>query len=111
MLSGKVANVNLFPQTEANSRYRLTPITTSNGEYVYELFRKPDMSVESEEDMYHVVQVGEANRLDLIAYQYYNDARYWWLLASANNMIDPFVLVVGSTIRVPSLNSYYVANL
>ena len=40
-------------------------------------------------------------RLDQIAYEEYGDARYWRLLAEANQMDDPFHLVDGQILVIP----------
>lgn len=62
---------------------------------------------ESNSDNYHEVGSGEVNRLDLIAYQYYNNARLWWIIALANNIKNPLILEVGDLLRVPSLDVVY----
>lgn len=51
------------------------------------------------------VVVKQGVRLDLIAAKYYNDARYWWVLAAASNIgwspqVPPETLVV-----IPDLSS------
>lgn len=44
-------------------------------------------------DIYTIVY--ESDRLDLLAYKYYGDVKYWWVIAQANNLgkgsfnIDP----------------------
>ncbi len=37
----------------------------------------------SENDVYVITTVGD--RLDSLAYSYYNDATLWWIIAAANN--------------------------
>lgn len=59
-------------------------------------------------DNYYRVEVNEINRLDLIAYKYYNNPLLWWVIAQANNIIDPFEeLEIGTLIRVPCIESLY----
>jgi phage tail protein X len=54
----------------------------------------------SDQDMYIVTQTGD--RLDTLAYQYYEDASLWYIIASANNIHDaPFALEDGTTLRIP----------
>jgi nucleoid-associated protein YgaU len=48
----------------------------------------------------HIVQGGE--RLDVIAHKYYGDEDYWWVIALANRIMDPFTLEVGRRLRIPS---------
>ena len=45
--------------------------------------------------------VHAGQRLDQIAHEEYGDARYWRLLAEANNMDDPFQLVDGQLLVIP----------
>ena len=40
-------------------------------------------------------------KLDLIAYEEYNDSRYWRLLAEANHLDDPFSLQDGQVLVIP----------
>lgn len=48
----------------------------------------------------HVLRSGE--RLDHLAHRYYGDSDYWWIIAVANRITDPFTLVPGTRLRVPS---------
>ena len=47
------------------------------------------------------------NRLDIVAYKVYGSPRYWWVIALANYIIDPFDIPAGSTLRIPPLLSLY----
>lgn len=47
----------------------------------------------------HVLAVGD--RLDLLAHRYYGDSEYWWVIALANRIEDPFALTVGQRLRIP----------
>lgn len=42
------------------------------------------------------------DRLDLLAFRYYGDEDYWWVIALANRISDPFSIVPGRTLRIPS---------
>ena len=44
---------------------------------------------------------GIADRLDLLAYKYYGDSDYWWIIALANNVQDPFSVAVGQRLKIP----------
>lgn len=48
----------------------------------------------------HILAGGE--RLDVIAHRYYGDEEYWWVVALANGISDPFSLVVGRRLRIPT---------
>jgi len=54
----------------------------------------------SDSDIYIVTQGGD--RLDSIAYQFYENSSLWWIIASANNIHDaPFALPEGTELRIP----------
>jgi nucleoid-associated protein YgaU len=64
----------------------------------------------SENDVYVITTVGD--RLDNLAYSYYNDSTLWWVIAAANNNITKGALYPepGTQLRIPTdLN--YVLNL
>jgi hypothetical protein len=61
----------------------------------------------SPDDSYFVVTVREEGRLDMIANDYYNSPKFWWVLALANDIIDPFDLKIGTRLRIPPLLSLY----
>ncbi len=51
-------------------------------------------------DIYIVTQGGD--RLDTLAYQFYNDSSLWWIIATANNIHGAdFALDDGTILRVP----------
>ena len=62
------------------------------------------------EDNYHEVIAPEAHRPDLLALAYYGDLNLYWVIAQANQMIDPFAeTTVGTKLRIP--NPTYVFQL
>lgn len=76
-----------------------------------ELLRENVVSQGSTEDKYHTVV--NADRIDLIAYQYYKDivfraAEYWWLIADVNNIENPLDLsnYIGQQILIPDLLTF-----
>ncbi|MDX3260701.1 tail protein X [Streptomyces sp. MI02-2A] len=51
---------------------------------------------------YH--QLTSADRIDLLAQQFYGDPELWWHIADANpEILDWTVLTPGQTIRIPSV--------
>ena len=57
----------------------------------------------SADDLYVITTTGD--RLDLLANQFYNDIRLWWIVAAANpNIIrrDSFALAPNIELRIPS---------
>lgn len=59
----------------------------------------PDV-LDGVETLDHILKAGE--RLDGLAHRYYGDADYWWVIALANRIQDPFALHPGTRLRVPS---------
>ena len=56
----------------------------------------------SESDVYVITNVGD--RLDNLAYSYYNDATLWWIISVANNNITNGALYPepGTQLRIPT---------
>ena len=53
-------------------------------------------------DSFYLVREGVQARLDLLAYDIYGDSGLWWVIANYNNVINPFLLEAGETLRIPS---------
>lgn len=47
-------------------------------------------------------KVTEGDTLIALSRQYYNDAKYWRVIMTANNLSDPSKLLNGATIRIPT---------
>lgn len=88
------------------SRYQLLRVITSDNTRYLETFNQRSIK-ESKEDIYHMVTASEENRLDIISNKYYNTPVYWWALAIANDMIDPYIVEIGSMIRIPPISSLF----
>ncbi len=56
----------------------------------------------SETDIYVVTTIGD--RLDYLAYTYYNDSELYWIIAAANNNVTKGSLfpVPGTQLRIPT---------
>lgn len=98
-----------FPVTDVTkkfittSRYKNTDIFEGSDGYYYGIWNVPTID-EQPEDIYYTVKPSEDLRLDKIAYDYYGNYNLWWILAVANNILDPFTeLTVGQVIRIPYL--------
>jgi hypothetical protein len=88
-------------------RYRkLKRYIDDKGNEMTELYESPEIEV-LKNDSYHVVTSGEENKLDLIAYNYYNNEDLWWVIAEANDITDPFNVPASTVLRIPSLTSLY----
>ena len=72
---------------------------TITGKRVYRSKIYPQIPL-SDNDTYVATETGD--RLDTLAYQYYNDSSLWWIIASANNIHNaPLGLVDGTILRIP----------
>jgi nucleoid-associated protein YgaU len=51
----------------------------------------------------HQVAERERGRLDLIAHKFYGNPLYWWIIAHANDVIDPIGdITTGQFLRIPA---------
>tara|TARA_Y100001963_G_C6622434_1_gene372401 strand:- start:495 stop:797 length:303 start_codon:yes stop_codon:yes gene_type:complete len=67
----------------------------------YKNLKYPDIPLSSD-DIYILTTVGD--RLDSLAYRFYNDVRLWWIIANANPTLikrDGYGLEPNLEIRVP----------
>lgn len=89
--------------TDAMSRYHsLRHIIDSNSNVYME---SPNSFNLSEDGCtYHQVEVGEEGRLDIIATTYYQDPSMYWIIALANNIIDPFIIIPGTILKIPKFS-------
>ena len=72
------------------------------GKRYYKPLRYPKIPL-SANDIYVITTIGD--RLDSLAYQFYNDIELWWVISTANpDQIrrDSFNLTPGLEIRIPS---------
>jgi len=71
----------------------------NDGRVVYRSKIYPNIPLR-DDDVYVATETGD--RLDTLAYQYYEDASLWWINASANNIHNaPFGLKDGTILRIP----------
>ena len=87
------------------SRYGIYRQITDSVESVTYLESVNDIKIHSDTSRYHVVEPGEQNRLDIISRKYYGTPTLYWVIAMANNIIDPTVVVTGSILEIPSYES------
>jgi hypothetical protein len=82
---------------------------TSSGKRYYKGKIYPEIPY-SDTDEYIITTIGD--RLDSIAYSYYNDAELWWVISVANNNITNGSMfpIPGTQLRVPT-NINSVLNL
>mgnify|MGYP003653733087 CR=1 FL=1 len=70
-----------------------------SGTRVYGTTYYPAIPLENE-DKFIYAKVGD--RLDSLAYKYYNDITLWWIIAKANGLKGKPTLTAGEIIRIPS---------
>ena len=82
------------------SRYENNEIkNTNDGRRVYRSKIYPNIPLR-DDDIYVATETGD--RLDTLAYQYYQDSSLWWIIAAANNIHNaPFGLEDGTILRIP----------
>lgn len=91
-------------EIDATSRYQFSELLQEDGVMFWGT-RPPVKIPESEDDLFHIVTQSDAERIDLIAYKYYDDVKLWWIIAEANKISNPLNLEVGSTLRIPTLET------
>jgi hypothetical protein len=93
------------------SRYYNNPVKkTFDGREVYRTRIYPNIPLK-DTDVYVMTETGD--RLDTLAFQYYEDSSLWWIIAAANNIHDaPMGLQDGTILRIPlnyiQINSNFI---
>jgi len=97
-----------------NYRYQNIEITKNNtGERYYSNNIYPDIPL-SNNDSYIIAVLGD--RLDLLAFDFYGDTSFWWVIASANSLSgDSLYVEPGMQLRIPIdlssvINNYKIVN-
>jgi len=87
-----------------NSRLRLGNLIDYQGVQFWDLLVLPPVP-EDPNDIFHTVISGD--RIDLLAWHYYQDSTLWWYIAVANDLeLLPVDLIEGDIIRIPSILFY-----
>lgn len=87
-------------------RYEQTvgKIKTSDGKRRYETIYYPNFEFDSS-DIYIISK--QLDRMDNLAFQYYGDPRFWWIIQRVNNLPGgTFMIPAGLRIRIPSPNKF-----
>ena len=80
----------------------------STGKTVLEMKILPTIP-KRDDDIYIITQ--ETDRLDTLAYQFYNDAKLWWVISHANSLNSADIGVEpGKQLRIPK-NIYDIKKL
>jgi hypothetical protein len=97
------------------SRYQNIPTTqvSTTGSLIYQTNIYPEIPA-TNQDYYVITTTGD--RLDLMAYDFYQDTSYWWVIATANALSgDSLYPPVGVQLRIPYdlksvITSYNIQN-
>ena len=93
-----------------SKRYDSTKIKKSKlGDQVYKTTVYPTIN-RTNEDIY--IRSKEGDRLDTLAYKYYKNTSYWWIIAQANHIgKGTLVIEPGIQLRIPTNISDIIADL
>lgn len=92
--------------TSSTTRYKTKKrLVNDKSETVIRFIRARDLRFEDTNSTVHVVSPVEAYRPDLIAYKYFGDESYSWVILAANNLKLPYQLVPNLKIVIPSIAS------
>ena len=58
-------------------------------------------------DIYLTVDQNYENRLDKVAYAYYNNVKLWWVIAQASDIKNPLYVPVGTILRIPPFTTLF----
>ena len=75
---------------------------TPTPQFIIPLFFNLPHRFFSEFDSYHEITAYDTLRLDLVAYKFYLNVEYWWIIAAANDILDPFNIPIRTILRIPS---------
>lgn len=82
------------------SRLRFSEYLTLDGFEFWDFVDLPTIPEQPDDLLY---QSKSVDRLDTIAYRFYGDAIYWWVLAAANDLeLIETELNLGTILRIPS---------
>lgn len=85
---------------DPNSRYKNSEKIIYNSLDVYSKFPKAYSISIRDPLAKHIFDSGDD--LELISYKYYGTTKFWWVIAKANNIVDPFIpIAVGTTFYIP----------
>ena len=92
-------------KTRYDSKVRLR---LNDKKLVIRNLKSPDLKAnQSERDIIHTVTLDERERPDLVALNFYGDARLYWVILGANGLREKSQLKEGLVIRIPSMNALY----
>ena len=94
------------PIVENTNRYE-AGFQLYDGTYLWDPFISRPVIPESTDDLYHDLSAGEAGKLDIVSFYYYGTPDLWWVIAAANNILNPLRVAAGQRLRIPSIDVVY----
>jgi len=92
-------------QQAPESRYKDTVLryVEALDSFTYDLWEPPqEFDLNEVTVLKHRVVATDIGCLDLLALDYYGDESLWWIIAQANNIIDPVdEMTVGQVLNIP----------
>lgn len=86
---------------KAWDRYRYSETVNADSEAPAHFGIRPPVTIpESEDDQFHTVVEGD--RIDNLAWKYYGNPHYGWIIAEANSTPRPWDLKPGTVLRIPA---------
>lgn len=83
----------------ANRYEYIAQLKTDSGKRYKKTVKYPDMKRDSKDR--YIISI-QGDRLDNLAYKYYQDARLWWILARANKLgKGDLEIPIGTQLRIP----------
>jgi len=83
-------------------RYKDVNYTKIENKIIYKSIVYPIIKREEDDT---IITVGPADRLDLLAHDYYGDSTLYWIIAKANNIItNDLFPEIGTQLSIPSRN-------
>lgn len=80
-------------------------LITADGEYTRMLKSNELIAMPSENDTYVYVDITYQYDPFKLAYEYYNNENFYWVILAANGLSTMFDLKEGITIRIPNITS------
>ena len=99
-------NISLQDYTTYSRFANLLYVTDNEGDSYIESYEGLEIPT-SPQDKYFKVTKKYEHRLDLISFKFYNNPRYYWLIAEANDIFNPLILPVDTVLRIPPLSVIY----
>lgn len=107
VVADRVNYIDIANTSISNTRYNKCRKLIKDNKIYYETYNKYGVA-ESTEDIYYKVDASTVDRLDIIANKVYNNSNYWWVIAIANDIIDPFNVEINTVLRIPAILSLYL---